>query len=40
MLVSNVMCHAFSLNLFFDVYQEYLVNIASGYGLVPDGTKP
>ena len=24
----------------FGVYQEHLVNIASGYGLVPDGTKP
>ena len=40
MLVYNVMCHAFSWNLFFDVYQEYLINIASGYGLVPRGNKP
>ena len=40
MLVSNVMCHVFSWNLFFDAYQEYLVNIASGYGLLPDVTKP
>ena len=31
---------AFSWNLFFDVYHEYLVNIASGYGSLPDDTKP
>ena len=39
-LVSNIICNAFSWNLFFDVYHEYLVNIASGYGSLPDGTKP
>ena len=26
--------------MFFEVYLEYLVNITSGYGLVPYGTKP
>ena len=30
----------FSWNLFLDAYWEYLVNIASGYALLPDGTKP
>ena len=27
-------------DFFFNVYQEYLLNIASGYDLLPDGTKP
>ena len=28
------------MNLSFSIYQEYVINIASGYGLLPDGTKP
>ena len=28
------------MNFFFDLYYEYLVNTAWGYGLLPDGTKP
>ena len=34
MLVSSVICYAFSWNLFFGVYPEYLVNIASGYVII------